>query len=296
MQQPIRILTFDIEEWFNLLDIDASRSVVSWDSFERRIHENTEKILLLLQEAGCKATFFCLGWVANKYPELIKKIDTAGYEIGSHTQNHQLAYELTPQQFKDDLEQSLASLESVTGKKVRCFRVPGFSITESNTWVLDVLAQSGITVDSSIFPAGRGHGGFASFGHDVPTIIRTPSGDVKEFPINTATIMGKPFIFSGGGYFRLFPYMLIRRLMHQSPYVMTYFHPRDFDPGQPVLTGLSAVRRFKSYFGLSGALGKLRKLLRDFEFTDVAGAEARVDWGKVPVIALGASANSRNRL
>lgn len=288
-KHPIRILTFDIEEWFNLLDIDASRSVAAWDSFERRIHENTDRILDLLTETGCGATFFCLGWVAQKYPEIIRKIDTAGYEIGSHTQEHQLAYEQTPEQFRSDLRTSIENLEAITGKKVRCFRVPGFSITESNTWALELLADSGITIDSSIFPAGRGHGGFASFGHSVPTIIKTTSGDLKEFPINTAEILGKPVIFSGGGYFRLFPYPLIRNLTRKSPYVMTYFHPRDFDPKQPVLKRLPLHRRFKSYFGLSGALEKLRRLVTDFAFTDITGAEAAIDWNAAPVVRIGDS-------
>ena len=287
MNPPVRILTFDIEEWFNLLDINATRSVTAWDSFERRIHENTDRILTLLYDTKCRATFFCLGWVAGKYPEIIKKIDAAGYEIGSHTQEHQLAYELTPEGFEKDLRTSIENLQTITGKKVRCFRVPGFSITESNTWVLDVLAKCGITLDSSIFPAGRGHGGFASFGHSVPTIIKTAAGEIKEFPINTVKILGKQVIFSGGGYFRLFPYVLIRRLMKRSPYVMTYFHPRDFDPDQPVLGGLPPHRRFKSYVGLSGALEKLRRCINDFAFTDIAGAEEVVDWGHAPVVEVG---------
>lgn len=286
MNQPINILTFDIEEWFNLLDLDATRKVSAWDAFECRIHENTDRILGLLSETGCKATFFCLGWICEKYPEVVKKIAAEGYEIGSHTFSHQLAYELTPQEFRDDLRKSLELLSDTTGERVRSFRVPGFSITQSNTWALDVLVECGITIDSSIFPAGRGHGGFPSFGHAVPVTVATSGGTLREFPINTIPVFGKPIIFSGGGYFRFFPYRFLRRFMKRSSYVMTYFHPRDFDARQPVLSNMPAPRRFKSYVGLSGALVKLRRLLRDFPFTDIRGAEALIDWDKAPVVRL----------
>ena len=286
MQKPLNILTFDIEEWFNLLDLDATRKVSAWDAFECRIHESTDRILNLLSETGCKATFFCLGWICEKYPEVIKKIAAGGYEIGSHTFSHQLAFEQTPREFRDDVRKSLELLADTTGERVRCFRVPGFSITQNNTWALDALVESGITIDSSIFPAGRGHGGFPSFGHAVPVTVATSGGTLREFPINTTPVLGKPIIFSGGGYFRLFPYPFLRRFMQRSPYVMTYFHPRDFDAEQPVLTGMPPPRRFKSYVGLSGALVKLRKLLQDFPFTDIRGAEALIDWEKAPIVRL----------
>ena len=284
MHEPVRILTFDIEEWFNLLDIDATRSVDSWDTFERRIHENTDRILSLIKDTGCRATFFCLGWIAEKYPEVIRSITAEGYEIGTHTHTHQLAYEMTPDQFRNDLGRSVGIIEGITGMKVRCFRVPGFSITESNTWALETLVKLGITIDSSIFPAGRGHGGFPSYKYAVPSIIRTPSGDLKEFPINTAQILGKPVIFSGGGYFRLFPYSFLRMLTGSASYVMTYFHPRDFDPRQPVIANLPLHRKFKSYYGLSGALKKLKKLINEFNFIDIAEAEQQINWENVPVV------------
>jgi len=278
MAQPVRILTFDIEEWFNLLDFDATRSVEMWGNFESRILKNTDRILELLEKKGQKATFFCLGWVAEKYPELIKKIDAAGYEIGSHSCAHQLAYELTPDQFRDDLKKSLDLLQNVTGKKVTCYRVPGFSITRDNAWTIDILIENGIQSDSSIFPAPRGHGGFENFGTDQPVVIKTAAGSLKEFPINTVRFLGKQIIFSGGGYFRLLPYMLIDKFMKQSPYVMTYFHPRDFDAGQPMLKGLPLGRRFKSYCGLGGAFRKLETLLDSYRFTDMKSADQAVIW------------------
>lgn len=280
------ILTFDIEDWFHLLDHNSTRSQTQWEAFEPRIEKNLNRILDFCTAHKLKATFFCLGWVAEKYPDLIRKIDTSGFEIGSHSYYHQLAYELTPDDFRKDLNDSLSRIEQCIGKKVTLFRVPGFSFTEKNRWVFEILIESGITIDSSIFPAGRGHGGFPSFGVAKPTLIQTPSGSLKEFPINTYPILGKPLIFSGGGYFRLLPYSFIRTFMNSSPYVMTYFHPRDFDHEQPLLKDLPLSRKFKSYYGLRGAWNKFERLTREFNFVDLHMAQSSTDWTSVPVVSI----------
>jgi polysaccharide deacetylase family protein (PEP-CTERM system associated) len=278
MNNAIRVLTFDIEEWFHLLDFENTRSVSSWNKFESRIHKNVDRILELVTDKGQKATFFCLGWIAEKYPEVIRSIDEAGFEIASHSCYHQLAYELGPQQFREDIQKSIDLLQNITGKKVRIFRVPGFSITRANSWALEILVECGIEIDSSIFPAPRGHGGFEDFGTCNPVNILTPSGSLKEFPINTASFFGKQIIFSGGGYFRLLPYSVIDMLMSRSSYVMTYFHPRDFDAEQPVLEGLPFSRKFKSYHGLSGAFSKLKMLMGNYNFTDIGSIENSITW------------------
>jgi peptidoglycan-N-acetylglucosamine deacetylase len=286
MTPSLRILTFDIEEWFNLLDTDTGRMLSDWNTYECRIHENTDRILELLKKTKSKASFFCLGWIAKRYPEIIKKIDESGFEIGSHTTTHQLAYEQTPEQFREDVQKSINLLQDITGKAVRSFRVPGFSITKENTWTLPILAECGITVDSSIFPARRGHCGFSEFGFTQPVTIATDHGSIREFPINTVSLLGKHLIYSGGGYFRLFPYLLLKHFFRNDPYIMTYFHPRDFDSTQPVLKGLPLVRRFKSYVGLSTSLKKLEKMLTNYSFTDIKGAEASIDWTTAPVVDL----------
>jgi polysaccharide deacetylase family protein (PEP-CTERM system associated) len=278
MEKPVRILTFDIEEWFHLLDIETVGTVDKWDNFETRIHKNTERILQLLKECNQKATFFCLGWIAEKYPQIIADISRAGYEIGSHTSYHQLAYKLTPSKFREDLQRSIEKLECITGKKVRSFRVPGFSITRKNLWAFEIIAQCGIQIDSSVFPAPRNHGGYKEFDSTRPCIINTPCGEIKEFPINTISFLGKRIVFSGGGYFRVFPYSLIHWFISHSEYVMSYFHPRDFDPDQPLLQGLPLSRRFKSYTGLKSAFSKLKKLLNNFYFTDIDGAISLIKW------------------
>lgn len=281
----MNILTFDIEDWFHILDNSSTKSAKQWSGYETRIHANTDRILNLLTQNNHKATFFCLGWVARRHPEVIKAIDNAGFEIASHSDMHQLSYELDRRLFSEDLHRSITSIQDVIGKPVRAFRAPGFSFRKENTWVFDVLLEQGITHDCSIFPAQRAHGGFPDFGTAQPAVIRSRDKRLKEFPINTFSLLGKSLVFSGGGYFRILPYGAVKYLMKRSPYVMTYFHPRDFDPNQPLLAGLSGVRRFKSYVGLSHAFDKLQSLLNDFSFTDLTGADEMVDWENAKMLS-----------
>lgn len=282
----MNILSFDIEEWFHILDHPSTRTEEQWHRFEPRIDANVDRILQLLDDANQRATFFCLGWVARKHPRVVRRIDAAGHEVASHSDTHQLAYEQNQKDFSEDLQVSVSAIEDLTGKKIRAYRAPGFSLTSRNTWVLESLLELGITIDSSLFPARRSHGGFPEYGQTGPSILRIDGCEIREFPMNTVEIFGKGLVFSGGGYFRLLPYWLIRRWTASSAYVMTYFHPRDFDPGQPVIQDLGAYRRFKSYVGLARAEQKLRALLRDFEFVDLATAERQVDWALVPRVEL----------
>ena len=282
----MNILTFDIEEWFHLLDNASTRSEKEWSNYESRIHSNMDKIFNLLAKSNQKATFFVVGWIAEKYPEVVRKIDNYGHEIGSHTHMHQLMYEQNKGEVKEDLQKSIMILESITGKKVKSFRAPGFSITEKNKWVFEILTENGITHDSSIFPAGRAHGGFPSYAKAEPSIIEMNGHKIKEFPINTASILAKKWIYSGGGYFRLTPYNLIYHWTKSSDYIMTYFHPRDFDPDQPIIKELSLNRKFKSYVGLKSCMKKLEKWTSDFEFIDLEGADNLIDWKKASVIKL----------
>jgi len=277
----MNILTFDIEEWFHILDNASTRTEAEWGRYETRIYENMDRIFQLLDETKSRATFFCLGWVADKHPDVIRRIDAAGYEVATHSYAHQLAYEQTPADFQADLERSIKHLQDLTGKKVRSYRAPGFSIKEYNRWVFPILIEQGIEIDCSVFSARRAHGGDASLGMFEPGYLNVGGTLLKEFPINTAAVLGQDLIFSGGGYFRLLPYTAIRGLMRRSDYVMTYFHPRDFDAGQPMIPGLSRVRQFKSYYGLKHCWPKLHKLLKDFSFIDLAEAERQVDWSKV---------------
>ncbi|USD38676.1 polysaccharide deacetylase family protein [Ferrimonas sp. SCSIO 43195] len=277
----MKIITFDIEDWFHILDNSSTQSVDSWSGFESRLEEGVDRIIGLLSEKNQKATFFCLGWVAENYPGVIRKISNSGHEIGSHSYAHQLAYQQDRKQFGYDLKKSIELLEDAVGKKVISYRAPGFSITESNLWAFEALAENGIEIDSSVFPAKRAHGGLSSVNLDRPFLIESNGYKLKEFPINTRQILGKQFIYSGGGYFRLFPKFYLERAFSSDSYVMTYFHPRDFDSNQPVLSGLNAIRRFKSYVGISGAFGKLSKIMDENEFVSLGEAAKMVDWETV---------------
>ncbi len=282
----MNILTFDVEDWFHILDNPETKGEKQWMQLESRIHQNMDKILNLLEKNNQKATFFSMGWVARKYPEILKKIDSLGYEIASHSDMHQLAYEFNREEFRQDLDISIKSIEDITGKKVRAYRAPGFSLIQENKWVFEELINNGIEIDCSVFPAQRAHGGFEEFGYAEPAYIEVDGAKIKEFPINIYPLFGKNIIFSGGGYFRLIPYPLMKHFMKKSNYVMTYLHPRDFDYEQPMIEGLSTFRKFKSYVGLKGSYDKLEKLINDFKFVDLEEVDSTMDWSKAKTIIL----------
>lgn len=282
----MNILTCDVEEWFHLLDCDATRTENEWKNYEVRIYDNVERIFRVLEDTNTKATFFIIGWIAKTYPDLVKKI-AEKYQIGCHTMNHQLVWQQTPEEFKADVEEGVKMLEDITGKKVECFRAPGFSIRESEAWAFEILAELGIKYDCSVFPAAHAHGGMPSYPKAAPGIIEYHGVQMKEFPVGFKTIAGKHIMFSGGGYFRLFPYHLIKKWTEESAdYLLSYIHPRDLDAGQPMIKSLPAARKFKSYVGLKGAENKLRRWLTDFQFVDIAAADQTLNWSAVQHIVL----------
>lgn len=288
MQEAVsmNILSFDIEDWFHILDNKSTKGPKEWMQFPSRVHEGTDRILNLCQEKNVKATFFVLGWIAEKYPEVVKKISDLGYEIGCHSHYHQLLYDLNKNEFSEDTKRAISTIENVTGKKIRSYRTPGFSLTEQTKFAFDVLVENGIEVDSSIFSLRIGHGGFANFHSSNPCLISYNGYSLKEFPMNIETVMGKKLIFSGGGYFRFFPYWFISSLIKKNDYVMTYFHPRDFDANQPLIPDMKFHRRWKSYYGLKGSLDKLRRMIDDHQFNDMQSVEKAIDWSKVEVVKI----------
>ncbi|MCD8385996.1 MAG: polysaccharide deacetylase family protein [Bacteroidales bacterium] len=282
----MNILTFDVEEWFHLLDFDDTRGEEQWKNFEVRIHENVDRILDILDSTGTKATFFIIGWIAKTYPEVVKKI-AEKYQIGSHTMTHQLVWQQTPAEFRSDVESSIKLLEDITSQPIKAFRAPGFSIRESEAWAFDILSELGIEYDCSVFPAAHAHGGMPSYSHPGPSIIKHDDVEMKEFPVSIKNIGGKHLIFSGGGYFRLFPYSIIKKWSQDSgDYLLSYIHPRDLDAGQPKLEGLPMTRQFKSYVGLSKAEEKLRRYLNDLKFIDLETASSQIDWAKAPRVEI----------
>lgn len=280
----MNILTFDIEDWYNC---DFISGDFDWDKHEVRIYEGVRRILNELDTRGLKGTFFCLGWLAENHPSIIKEIVDRGHQIGCHSYQHELSHRFTPEEFIADTSKAKALIEGVIGKKINIFRAPGFSITKNNTWALKALADMGFEYDCSMFPAPHDYGGMPSYGEGLPKLIDLGDGRfIKEFPINIHQVVGKNLVFSGGGFFRLFPYWLIKSWAKKSAYMMTYFHPRDFDSGQPVVPGLPLMRRFKSYVGIKGAFKKFQKLLSDFTFVNVAEADKLLDWENVPTLSL----------
>jgi peptidoglycan-N-acetylglucosamine deacetylase len=279
----MNILTFDIEEWFHI-QFDEVSKYHKTESFEKRLPRILHQILDKLDQINTKATFLCLGWVGEVYPELIREIHKRGHEIGSHTNDHKLVHTQSPAEFRKDLKQSIATLSNLTGSPIKTFRAPAFSITDECEWAYEVLIEEGIEIDLSLFPSKRDFGGNAGHLITGPQIFKTKSGSLKELPINFSNFMGQKLIFSGGGYFRLTPYWLTSQFMKSSNYTMCYFHARDFDPKQPVLDGLSLTRKFKSYYGLKSAWGKFENLTNDFKFLNVKQASELINWDSVPHI------------
>jgi polysaccharide deacetylase family protein (PEP-CTERM system associated) len=271
----VNILTFDLEEWFHC---DFISDEETWSNHEVRIYESTNFILNTLSKYDRKATFFVLGWIADKYPEIVKKIHSQGHEIGCHSMKHKLVHRLTPQQFRDDSRNAIDTIEQIIGEKIIMYRAPAFSITEETPWAFEILNELGITHDASLFPAKRDYGGFAGLGKSEPLIIEINGIHMKEFPMNIHEILNKSIVFSGGGFFRLFPYFLIKKWAKDSDYVMSYFHPRDFDKEQPVLTHLPIMRKFKSYYGLKKSGTKFDKYISDFKTSSILDVSEKYNW------------------
>jgi peptidoglycan-N-acetylglucosamine deacetylase len=278
----LNILTFDIEEWFHCDFISDSSK---WNNYEVRIHNAVDLILEVLHEKKLRGTFFILGWIADNYPDVVRKISSYGHEIACHSYMHDLVYKMDYLSFKKDTEKALKLLEDITGNKINTYRAPGFSITEKNTWAFEVLAELGIDIDCSVFPSNHDYGGFPTFGERYPSIIDVKGYKLKEFPMNTISFFNKEIIFSGGGYFRIMPYFLIKNWTRKTDYVMCYFHPRDFDFNQPKLTHLPIVRRFKSYVGLKTAYPKFFRFITDFHMMSLDEAVNQIDWNKVKIIS-----------
>ena len=281
----MNILSIDFEDWFHILDHKATALPEQWDNFEPRIDINTDRLLSILDQTNQRATWFCLGWMARKHPALVKRI-SENHQIACHSDLHELVYQQSPTRFREDTLKAKHTLEDLLGKEVNVYRAPGFSVTNETSWFFESLLECGFSYDSSVFPAKRGHGGFPEFGISVPCRVQTQSGTLKEFPMNTRRFFGKDIVFSGGGYFRALPYSLISESFNKSTYVMTYFHPRDFDALQPRIHSLPLKRKFMSYIGLKSSEKKLRSLLKDHNFVDIPTAINRIDWEKTPLIKI----------
>ena len=274
--EPIRILTFDIEEWFNW------DSKGAWRAHELRLDRILPKLLEWLDGQGITATFFCLGWIAKEFPSIIQQISELGHEIGCHSFAHKWVYEMTASEFTLDLRKALDAIEDCTGKKVTAYRAPAFSITDRTPWAFERLVEEGIKFDCSVFPARRDFGGMLSSGFDVPFTIKTDSGSLFEFPMSTTKFAGRSHAFTGGGYFRLTPLTVLRSITNRSRYTMVYLHMHDFDKGGPSPPTCRGLRRWKRMVGRANAWEKFTRYAELFTWQTVSKASANIEWLKTP--------------
>lgn len=263
------VLSIDVEDWFHILDVPSAPSLADWDRLPSRVEYNFLRLLDLVGETDTHCTCFFLGWVAERYPRLVRCAAALGHEIASHGWSHRLAYSMSPREFYEDATRSKDILEQISGQRIHGYRSAGFSLSSGCSWIFDELLRAGYAYDTSLFPARRAHGGWRN-GHYAPYMVHRPGGSLVEFPASTRAVFGQPLCFFGGGYLRLFPMALINKMgadvLRQGRPVIFYVHPREIDPAQPRLP-MNSWRRFKSYVNLHSTAGKLRKLLTRFEFT-----------------------------
>ena len=268
-------LTIDVEDYFQVAAFEKQVKTDDWSRFESRVSNNTGNILNILENYKIKATFFIVGWIAEKHPELVREISIRGHEIACHSYNHQRIQSLTKEAFREDTKRSKEILEDICGKKVSGYRAPTYSITRSTLWALDILAELGFTYDSSIFPIYHDNYGIP----DAPRFPYQHDGlNLTEYPISTALIMGRKVPVAGGGYFRLFPYWFTSMALEsinkkeKQPFIF-YLHPWEVDPDQPRMQNISLLSRFRHYNNLSKTASRLHKLLSDFQFGPIRGEQ-----------------------
>ena len=267
-RQVMACLTIDVEDWFHILGSPVVPAIEEWDSLQCRVEQNVLRLLEVLKEASVRATFFWLGWVAERHKPLVRMCRDAGHEVASHGYAHLLAYQVGPEAFREDMARAKDLLEDIIGGEVTGFRAAGFGITDEASWAFDLIREAGYTYDSSVFPAARGHGGMPK-SQPGPHVIETQAGPLTEIPISAVEVFGRRFSLFGGGYLRLAPRWLIRwgirRLHAADEPLIVYVHPREVDPGHPRLP-LGWKRQLKSYVNLRSTMPKLEWLCRQHMF------------------------------
>jgi len=269
----INYLTVDVEDYFQVAAFEKNIAPDEWDSYECRVVANTHVVLDLLAKAQVQATFFIVGWIAERYPDLVLEIENHGHEIACHSYWHRKVYNLTPNEFREDTRRAKVLLEEITGKPVYGYRAPSYSITSKSLWALDILAELGFRYDSSIFPVYHDNYGIP----DAPRFpYRLEKQDMMEYPISTVKFAGINLPVAGGGYFRLFPYWFSRMALNRinrrenKPFIF-YVHPWEVDPGQPRINMAALKSKFRHYLNLDKTGERLRRLTRDFRFVPIRG-------------------------
>lgn len=268
-------LTIDVEDYFQVSAFAPYIARDQWDSHDCRVESNVERILQMLDAHGTKATFFTLGWIAERYPQIVRRIVDGGHELASHGYGHQRASDLSEADFFADIESAKKLLEDLSGHEIKGYRAPSFSIGEGNLWAFDCLERAGYRYSSSIYPVRHDHYGMP----DAPRFAHQVRAALLEVPVTTARLLDRNWPASGGGYFRLLPYAVSRWLLqqvnhHDQQSAVFYFHPWEVDPAQPRISGINAKTRFRHYVNLHRTEGRLKRLLADF------------DWGRMDDIFL----------
>lgn len=272
---PLHAMSIDVEDYFHVAALAQVIRPDQWGDLPSRVERNTEQLLALFERHNVRATFFVLGWVAERYPGLVRKLAQGGHEIASHGYSHQLIYNQTPEVFREETQRAKALLEDQVQRPVRGYRAASYSITRQSLWALDILAELGFTWDSSIFPIHHDRYGIPG-SPTAPYTLETPAGhQLQEFPLTTAKLFGVTIPAAGGGYFRQFPYPLFRYLFHRASDQgrkpqMFYLHPWEIDPGQPRYNNASWFSRFRHYTNLDKCESRLERLLTDFRFGTVS--------------------------
>jgi polysaccharide deacetylase family protein (PEP-CTERM system associated) len=269
----VNAMTVDVEDYFHVAALAQSIDRAQWHQMEYRAENSTRRLLDLFDENGIKATFFVLGWVARRSPDLVREIHQRGHEVASHGMSHKLVFDQTPHEFAQETYESKALLEDIVGARVLGYRASTYSITRRSLWALDILKEAGFIYDSSIFPIRHDTYGIPD-ASQIPSRVITPKGaSIVEFPMSTAPMFGARVPVSGGGYFRLLPYWLtrsgLRKLNYQlgRPFIF-YLHPWEVDPAQPRIP-TRLLSRIRHYTNLDRCEVRLRRLLAEFRFAPV---------------------------
>jgi polysaccharide deacetylase family protein (PEP-CTERM system associated) len=276
----LNAFTIDVEDYFHVTGYADVIPRSSWDGFATRVERNTEAILRMLETRGLRGTFFVLGWVAKRYPALVKRIAQAGHEVASHGMDHTLVYDQTPAVFREETRAAKAILEDLCGAPVLGYRAATYSITQRSLWALDILAEEGFEYDSSIFPIRHDRYGIANAPR-LPYTLECGNGKrLVEFPLSTLKVLGVHLPVAGGGYFRLFPYLLtamaLARLNRQerAPFIF-YLHPWEIDAEQPHIAAASRLATWRHRHNLERCEDRLERLLSRFSFATVREVLAR---------------------
>jgi polysaccharide deacetylase family protein (PEP-CTERM system associated) len=266
----LNALTIDVEDYFQVSALSPYVKRSEWDALPSRVERNVDRILDILAEAGARATFFTLGWIAERCPSMARRIVATGHELASHGYAHERASEQTPERFLADIRLAKTVLEDVTCTEVKGYRAPSFSISEQNTWAFDCIAEAGYRYSSSVYPVRHDHYGMPN----APRFAYQSRAGLLELPVSTFRILGSNLPAGGGGYFRLMPYAISRWIIAQvnerdQQSAIFYFHPWEIDPEQPRFENVSVKARFRHYLNLHRTEARLRRLLADFAWDRV---------------------------